>query len=60
MSGVKQCSICKVLYKDYELETVFTGRRKLVCSKCMARGQRQTGELLHNHYTRFANNGGKK
>lgn len=60
MSQVKQCYVCGILYNDYQLEEIFTGRKRLICQKCINKGQKLTGELLSAHYTRFANNGGKK
>ena len=46
---VKQCEICRVLYTAAELETMFTGRRVLVCYKCVKEGLRQTGNRLNHH-----------
>ena len=46
---VKQCEICRCLYTRAELETMFTGRRVLVCYKCVKDGLRQTGHRLNTH-----------
>ena len=38
---VKQCEICRCLYTVAELEAIFTGRRMLVCQKCIKNGRKQ-------------------
>ena len=49
---VKQCEICRTLYTVRELETMFTGRRMLICYKCIKNGRQQTGSRLNQHKTR--------
>lgn len=38
---VKQCEICRCLYMAAQLEAIFTGRRMLVCNKCIGKGRSQ-------------------
>ena len=38
---IKQCEICRCLYSVKDLETIFTGRRMLVCYKCVKNGRQQ-------------------
>lgn len=61
MNGeIKQCANCGLLYPEYKLEKVFTGRVQLICYKCAHNGLKQTGTIVQKHYTKKLNNGGTK
>lgn len=49
---IKQCSNCGVLYPRADLEIIFTGRRRLVCYKCLKLGYMQTGARSNSHKTK--------
>lgn len=43
---LKRCDLCGEYFTEFEMETVFTGRRKWICYKCIREGRDQTGIRL--------------
>lgn len=43
---LKRCDLCGGYFTEFEMETIFTGRRKWICYKCIRKGRDQTGIRL--------------